>query len=50
MSELLDEGRAALEGTACTDGMHDFFRVGLVRGLVSEIERLHRAQAAREGG
>lgn len=36
-----DEAKEALEATTCTDDMQDFFRVGLVRELVSHLEELH---------
>ncbi|WP_133176595.1 hypothetical protein [Mycobacteroides abscessus] len=40
MSELVERAKASLEDTKCTDEMQDFFRVGLVRELVAEVERL----------
>lgn len=33
--------KADLESTRCTDAMQDFFRVGDVRALITELERLH---------
>ncbi|RIR38477.1 hypothetical protein D2E71_15920 [Mycobacteroides abscessus] len=42
MSELVDRAKASLEDTKCTDEMQDLFRVGLVRELIAEIERLER--------
>lgn len=41
MSDIVERAKAALEGTDCSDDMMDFFRVGLVRELVAELERLH---------
>lgn len=40
MSDVVERAKAALEETNCLDDMQDFFRVGLVRELVAEVERL----------
>lgn len=47
MSELVDRAKASLEDTKCTDEMQDLFRVGLVRELIAEIERLERVLQGR---
>lgn len=44
MSELVDRAKASLEDTKCTDEMQDLFRVGLVRELIAEVERLEKLQ------
>ena len=41
--DLTERAKAALEATNCTDDMQDFFRVGLVRELLAEVERLRGA-------
>ena len=41
MSDIVERAKAALEDTGCSDDMMDFFRVGLVRELVAELDRLH---------
>lgn len=41
--DITARARNALEATNCTDGMHDFFRVGDVRELLGEVERLRGA-------
>ncbi|KLO25884.1 hypothetical protein ABW16_21460 [Mycolicibacter heraklionensis] len=44
--DLIARAKAALDDTNCTDAMQDFFRVGDVRELLAEVERL---RAALEG-
>lgn len=44
--DVVARARESLAQTNCTDDMQDFFQVGLVRGLVTEVEKL-RAENAR---
>ena len=40
MSDIVEQAKGALDATKCLDSQQDFFRVGMVRGLVAEVERL----------
>lgn len=41
--DVVARAKAALDATACPDEMQEFFRVGFVRELVAEVEKLRGA-------